>query len=273
MLLNQHFRIRDVLEDVVATELNGDIKADYNYLRRRFWLEDAEGEKVTSIADPREINDWAVTIDNTLTANTGLNEEPNVLSYYSKAEKTDVYGDLYLFNDNGSFFVLKTRFDRKAGDETYENYVIKLYDPLKDLGLKNDDEKQLVNVNNSIYTVTSIYEFLTLKDKRNFELIDATTANGWVAGNGTNGFAVGVTADGVYTLSFAHTMKYLTEVSDETKARISFDETTGKLTYDNTLQTQLANPIDIELTINVEYPWGTRSQAVVVEFYNKPVGE
>lgn len=274
VLLNQHFRIRDVLNDVVVTDLKGNIKEDYSYLRRQFWLENADGEKVTEIPDPRNFNpDWKVIIDNALTADTPFNEEPNILSYYSKAPQTDVYGDLYLFNDNGSFFVLKTRFDRKAGDETYENYVIKLYDPLLDLKLTNDNEKQLINVNNSITTVTSIYEFLTLKDKRQKELIDAKTANGWVIGNNTNGFATGVTTDQVYSLSFTHKMDYLTEVSDETKARISFDEKTGKLTYDNTLQTQLANPIDIKLAISVEYPWGTRTADVVVEFYNKPVGE
>ena len=272
VLLNQHFRIRDVLNDVVVTDLKGVIKDEYSYLRRQFWLENADGDKVTSIADPRGINDWAVVIDNALTADTPFNEEPNILSYYSKAPQTDVYGDLYLFNENGSFFVLKTRFDRPAG-ETYENYVIKLYDPLLELKLTNDNEKQLINVNNSIKTVTSIYEFLTLKDKRQKELIDASTANGWVIGNNTNGFATGVTSDAVYSLSFDHEMEYLTEVSDETKARISFDEVTGKLTYDNTLQTQLANPIDIKLTIKVEYPWGTREADVIVEFYNKPVGE
>ena len=273
VLLNQHFRIRDVLNDVVVTDLKGVIKDEYSYLRRQFWLENAEGEKVASIADPRNFNpDWKVIIDNALTDETPFNEEPNVLSYYSKAPQTDVYGDLYLFNENGSFFVLKTRFDRPAG-ETYENYVIKLYDPLLDLKLTNDNEKQLINVNNSIMTVTSIYEFLTLKDKRQKELIDASTANGWVIGNNTNGFATGVTTDAVYSMTFTHTMEYLTEVSEETKARISFDETTGKLTYDNTLQTQLANPIDIKLTIKVEYPWGTRAADVVVEFYNKPVGE
>ena len=280
VLLNQHFRIRDVLNDVVATDLKGVIKDEYSYLRRRFWLENAEGEKVTSIADPRGINDWAVTIDNALTANTGLNEEPNELYYYSKAEKTDVYGDLYLFNDNGSFFVLKTRFDRKAGDETYENYVIKLYDPLqKELKVKNDNEKQLVNVNNSTMTYTSIYEFLSLKDKRGFELIDGTIPEGssipntWVKGDGTNGFDASTTADQVYSLSFTHKMQYLTTVSDETKERIQFNEETGVLTYDNRLHTQLNAPIDIKLSINVEYPWGTRSQEVVVEFYNTPVGE
>ena len=272
VLLNQHFRIRDVLNDVVVTDLKGVIKDEYSYLRRQFWLENADGDKVTSIADPRGINNWAVVIDNALTADTPFNEEPNILSYYSKAPQTDVYGDLYLFNENGSFFVLKTRFDRPAG-ETYENYVIKLYDPLLELKLTNDNEKQLINVNNSIKTVTSIYEFLTLKDKRQKELIDAKTANGWVIGNDKNGFAAGVTTDAVYSLSFDHEMEYLTEVSDETKARISFDEVTGKLTYDNTLQTQLANPIDIKLTIKVEYPWGTREADVIVEFYNKPVGE
>ena len=273
VLLNQHFRIRDVLNDVVVTDLKGVIKDEYSYLRRQFWLENAEGEKVASIADPRNFNpDWKVIIDNALTADTPFNEEPNILSYYSKAPQTDVYGDLYLFNENGSFFVLKTRFDRPAG-ETYENYVIKLYDPLLELKLTNDKEKQEINVNNSIKTVTSIYEFLTLKDKRQKELIDAKTANGWVIGNNSNGFATGVTTDAVYSMTFTHTMEYLTEVSDETKARISFDETTGKLTYDNTLQTQLANPIDIKLTIKVEYPWGTRAADVIVEFYNKPVGE
>jgi hypothetical protein len=170
--------------------------------------------------------------------------------------------------------------------EHYENYVIKLFDPINQFTIKGEQPTK-INVNNSIITETSIFEFLSLKDKRNFELIDAKTENGWVVGNDKNGFAKNVKANDVYSLIFTNQMKYADEnwkpaetqaeidalVSPETQARIKFDVATGKLTYDNTLQTQLAKPINIILAINVEYPWGTRAKEVQVQFYNKPVGE
>ena len=289
VLLNQHFRIREVKTGERCTDNEGVILEDYSFLRRRFWL-DSLGKKVIRIEDPRKEGptkyedwdlanptwavDWAVTIDNALTADTPLNQEPNILAYYSKADQTPVYAYLYIRNDNGAFIRLTTRFDRKseyAPLETYENYVIKKYDPLREIGIKPEVPTR-INVNNSIQTVTSIYEFLTLKDKRDKELIDAAN-NGWVVGDDTNGFAEGVTANAVYNLHFTHTIVYPENLEEETRARFNFDETTGLLTYDNTLQTQLAEPIPVKLTINVEYPWGTRQAEITVEFYNKPVGE
>ena len=314
VLLNQHFRIVDVKKDTVCTNLEGKILdgtgetgADYSYLRRRFWLEDATPALVDSIPDSRTKvatwkgmtegwgAKWAVVIKNPLNDETQPNGEPNEISYYSMDDPTDVYADLYVVNSNGSFVKLVTRFDKpaakliyntdKSKTETYENYVIKLYDPLKELVVPTDVKE--ININNSQVTITSIYQFLSMKDKREFELIDPEN-NGWVKGNVSptapydavvegetpNGFENGYTADKVYDLHFSHNMEYITEnVSPETKNRISFDPATGLLRYQNDLQTQLAEPIDIKLTINVDYPWGHRDGAVTVRFYNKPVGE
>ncbi len=289
VLLNQHFRIVEVATGTVCTDLEGVIKDEYSFLRRRFWL-DSLDKMVVRIEDPRKEGpdkyddwdlanptwavDWAVTINNALTADTPFNQEPNILSYYSKADQTPVYAYLYIMNDNGAFVKLTTRFDRKstyAPLETYENYVIKKYDPLAAIGIKPDVPTK-INVNNSIKTVTSIYEFLTLKDKRGWELIDGST-NGWVVGDDTNGFATGVTADGVYSLHFTHEIEYPEDLEPETRNRFSFDETTGILTYDNRIETQLEVPIPVKLSINVEYPWGTRNAEITLEFYNKPVGE
>ena len=310
VLLNQHFRIVDVKRDTTCTELDGTIiTPKYNYLRRRFWLEkENKGALVDSIADPRRSyvptwkgitenwgKNWAVTIVNPINAETQPNGEPNELSYYSMGDPTNVYADLFLVNSNGSFIKLGTRFDKPAANliyatdktiaETYENYVIKLYDPLKELVAPTDVKE--ININNSQVTVVSIYQFLSMKDKRGFELIDPEN-NGWVRGNVSpnppydavvegedpNGFENQYYANRIYNLHFTHTMAYLSEnVSPETKARITFDPETGLLRYQNDLQTQLAEPIDIQLTINVDDPWGHREGAVTVRFYNKPVGE
>ena len=35
----------------------------------------------------------------------------------------------------------------------------------------------------------------------------------------------------------------------------------------------LNNKLADKLSINVEYPWGTRNAEITLEFYNKPVGE
>ena len=319
VLLNQHFRVVDVLKSieegqkVVCTETAttdeveaGDLTEDYkDILDRVFKLEeDYENPnygqldvhptiQVDSIPDPRNVKEVVVE------AATGVKiDTANVVSYYSESEQEDAVGNLYAVNKNGSKVAMTTNFNRgnatpsprlaEAGVvvEHYENYVIKLFDPINQFTIKGDQPTK-INVNNSITTETSIFEFLSLKDKRNFELIDAKTENGWVVGNNKNGFATGVKANEVYSLIFTNTMKYADEnwvpattqaeidalVSPETQARIKFDVATGKLTYNNELQTQLAKPINIILAINVEYPWGTRSKEVQVQFYNKPVGE
>ena len=308
VLLNQHFRIVDVLKStkdnkVVCTEIAGtdstaagDLKAEYkDILARIFKLEEPGhvGEQVDSIPDPRNLKEVVVPAATGVVIDTN-----NVVSYYSESPEEDAVGNLYAVNKNGSKVAMTTNFNRgnatpssrlaEAGIvvEHYENYVIKLFDPINQFTIKGEQPTK-INVNNSIITETSIFEFLSLKDKRNFELIDAKTENGWVVGNDKNGFAKNVKANDVYSLIFTNQMKYADEnwkpaetqaeidalVSPETQARIKFDVATGKLTYDNTLQTQLAKPINIILAINVEYPWGTRAKEVQVQFYNKPVGE
>ncbi len=308
VLLNQHFRIVDVLKStkenkVVCTEVEttdnvqaGDLTADYkDILSRVFKLEEPGhvGEQVDSIPDPRNLKEVVVPAATGVVIDTN-----NVVSYYSESPEEDAVGNLYVVNKNGSKVAMTTNFNRgnaapsprlaEAGIvvEHYENYVIKLFDPINQFTIKGEQPTK-INVNNSIITETSIFEFLSLKDKRNFELIDAKTENGWVVGNDKNGFAKNVKANDVYSLIFTNQMKYADEnwkpaetqaeidklVSPETQARIKFDVATGKLTYDNTLQTQLAKPINIILAINVEYPWGTRAKEVQVQFYNKPVGE
>ncbi len=302
VLLNQHFRVVDVKNKVVCTDAKGVLSEDYSYIRRRFWLENKNEEtgaydvKVIRIEDPRKEGEnkypdwsltdpvwaqpWAVTVDNELDADTEPNQEANVVAYLSEAPFTNVYGNLYIMNENGSFIRLTTRFDRPAGDltqvdpahpvETYENYVIKLYDPLRELTVKNDDPKQIINMNNSMIEAVSIYEFLSLKDKRDWELIDG---DGWVVGTGTNGFVAGKSVADVFDLHFSHSIEFISQVAPETMARIHFDQATGILSFDSDFETQLARPIDVELKINVEYPWGTRSATVVLEFVNIPVGE
>ncbi len=298
VLLNQHFRIVDVLKStkdnkVVCTEVEttgnvqaGELTEDYkNILSRVFKLEEPGhiGEQVDSIPDPRNLKEVVVPA-----AIGVVIDSNNVVSYYSKSPEEDAVGNLYVVNSNGSKVALTTNFNRGAAApsprladagvvvENYENYVIKLWDPLMEIEPKDDVSAQ-INVNNSIITETSIYQFIKLKDKRGKDLIDYKQTDaghyGWVKGNNKNGFATGVYTNDVYSLIFTNEMEYVSEVSPETQARIAFDSTTGKLTYDNTLQTQLATPIDIKLTINIEYPWGTRSKTVMVQFYNKPVGE
>ena len=352
VLLNQHFRVVDVLKTlenieagqdpkvakVVATEIvsvegsettdpetgevtsvepvvGGDLKPEYkDVLGRVFKLEEPGhvGDTVSFIADPRAeeqpelITALEEKIGNDIKVGVSIDED-NVVSYYSESEAEDAVGNLYLINSNGSMVTLTTNFNRgdktpsdrlaKAGVvvEHYENYMIKLFDPLRQIEAPEDVQK--INVNNSIITSTSIYQFIQLKDKRDYNLIglvedgEDEDANpvyryGWLKGNvdpatklsvnedeDPNGFEDGVTTDQVYSLIFTNELEFLSEVSPETQARIKFDEETGELTYDNTLQTQLATPIDMLLKVNIEYPWGTREAAVKIQFYNTPVGE
>mgnify|MGYP003290716560 CR=1 FL=1 len=276
VLLDQHFRVRKQKGGDQVTNLDGTIKDEYSYLHREFVLEN-NGVEVKEIADPRN----AAKADSVAQA-TGVKVADNIVEYYSMSEYTDVYGHLYAkIPENGAIMPLVTRFDKpnttwpvevnQVADEDYTKYAIKLYDPLKELNAP--EETQEVNINNSVVRPTSIYDFLSLKDKRDKELIDGKSANGWVLGDDENGFKAGVTADEVYSLTFTNTMEFESTVSAETKARIKFDAQTGKITFDNTLQTQLAEPIIVKLGIKVEYPWGQRKAEVSVKFYNTPVGE
>lgn len=266
VLLDQHFRVIDYKNEAVCTELTGELKPEYSFLSRIFKLEEPNGTQVDEIADPRNIP--TVTVPDA----TGVKVANNIVEYYSKSAQEDVVGNLYAVNENNSKVALTTAFNgSKVSAEDYSNYVIKLYDPLQ--AITYPEEVQKLNINNSQVFETSIYEFLSLKDKRGYEIIDAKQLKGWVLGNGNNGFEAGVYTNDVYKLVFTNKMTYTSEVSPETKNRISFDVETGKLTYKNELQTQLAEPIDIELAINVEYPWGTRTANVKVQFYNQPVGE
>ena len=287
--LDQHFRIREVATDSVCTNLDGTIKEAWQFLVREFTLEDPNGTPVESIADPREGE------ANEVAAATGITMEADQLSYYSMTDSVDVYAGLAITNSNQSLMPLTTRFDVESympfnkATEGYQNYVVKKYEPLQELTKRDDVEIEgegtlespyMINVNNSIKTVTSIYDFLSLLDKRGHETIDPTTDDGWVIGDDENGFAEGVSVVTLYGLQFTHSMEYVDEVSPETQSRISFDTKTGKLTYDNVLQTQLAEPIRVALSIKIDYVWGQRGydeegsiMPIYVEFYNKPVGE
>ena len=356
VLLNQHFRVVDVLKTVanveagqpvkdakvIATEIvsvegsettdpetgevtsvepvtGGDLRPEYKpILSRIFKLEEPGhvGDTVSFIADPRaaEQPELIAKLEEMINpVKMGVTiDADNVVSYYSESTEEDAIGLLYGVNSDGSKVKMVTNFDRasvaepsakaaerleKAGVavENYENYVIKLFDPLRDIVAPED--VQQINVNNSIITHTSIYQFITLKDKRDYDLIGVSevgedqtgapyTLYGWITGNvdpttkkavvedeEPNGFEDGVKTNEVYSLVFTNELEYVTEVSPETKARINFNEETGELTYNNTLQTQLAVPIDMILKVNVEYPWGTKAAAVKVQFYNKPVGD
>lgn len=286
--LNQHFRVvkgtgadKATITDVETGELPAD-----EPIEREFWLEVPNADNV--LADASHVDDprpeagvtgskrpaGAVGID----LNNG-EEIDNILKYYSKQDQIDVIGRLFAVNSNdetSNRIELTTSFNRVPGTENdYSPYVVKKYDPITDFKVLYEnnsvDNPISIPVNNSIKTETSIYKFISLKDKRGFELIDNKNGT-WLAGNGSNGFAEGTTTDGIFGLEFASTYEYITPgISPETQSRIKFDTKTGVLTYNNVLQTQLQKDIVFKLGINVEYPWGTRTSEVYVMFTNAPI--
>ena len=322
--LAQHFRIRDNHKDedgeVLGTVCTvddpekyegkelGDLKDEYSYLVRQYYLEDPNGNVLDAddiVVDPRNEETTVIAGADGIVINRDEDTQTDTLRYYSMTDSIDVYATLFVKNANGSMVQMITRFDREATSapvETYENYVVKKYEPLKALTKKDvsdkfagagtaDDPYQVI-VNNSLKTETSIYEFLSLLDKRGYETIDPTNVDGeypgWVIGNGKNkdneeepgnGYDKGlcVADPDLYGLQFSHSMEMITEVSPETQSRIKFNEKNGVLSYDNTLQTKLAQPIVIKLSILIDYIWGQRGYEgdgdIYVEFTWKEVGE
>ena len=48
---------------------------------------------------------------------------------------------------------------------------------------------------------------------------------------------------------------------------ITFDETTGILTFDASKDLTLVEPVDVKLTVSVDYTWGTKTSEITVTFF------
>lgn len=175
----------------------------------------------------------------------------HIINYGGRDKHVYVVGDLYLVDSDGFNKVkLTTRFDTI---DAYKNFEVKKYNPIGDF-IGGTAEIEVIDVKN--YTI-DVLKLFKLSDYRNgrttYELIDAE--DGWVVGDGENGYALDRDVRDVYDLKVNYTL-----VNQElpTELRIAhghFDEETGILTFVNDGNLILFEDITVPVTLTIEHKW------------------
>lgn len=176
----------------------------------------------------------------------------NKLFYQGRDASVRVKGTLVLENTNGVKTVLPTNFD--AGQK-YANYYVKQYNLVGHLQSKN---LNIIISKSEAKTYTYyLMNQLTLQDVRGFDLIqhgelvkdtdrEVTWSNAnWTEGDGTNGFATGYGAAGIYGLD---NPVYILTIPEQLQSVLTFEEATGKLVYNN--NNALTETKTVELNVN-----------------------
>lgn len=191
----------------------------------------------------------------------GIEMKDNVLSYCGKADYVDVMGNLYIVNDNASRVQLPTNFD---ADHIYSTYVVRKYDPIGEFSVVANPR---IDVIDSREYPVNILDYVTLKDNRDGRAAYDLIADGeWVVGNGLNGYADRLKVVDIYGLKVTYG-KDDAWVPASVKKFITFDETTGILTFDASKDLTLVEPVDVKLTVSVDYTWGTKTGEITVTFF------
>lgn len=281
--LDQLFRVvkgsganREVITEVAPDKL-GQLKGAYaDTLDRYFVLLDKNGKQVSEIADIRPFATDAFFGWQAPTDTIGIYVDRDTLSYVAANPDVHVAGVLnYKFGAaHNNRMPIATTFERKgANGEIYDKFYVTKYDPIGEFTVTSGEEVR--KINNAIVDRLSIYDFMTLKDIRGRNLIVAnpsSAASPWVVGNAStsssnNGFANGRRVDEVYNLVVKNSCTFDTAMSPEVQARFDFDEATGVLTYDNTVQATLAAPVKCTLKVSIQYPWGQTEEKSKVVVY------
>ncbi len=202
----------------------------------------------------------------------GITLTNNVLSYQGKTPEVPVTATLAIANSNNTMIVLPTAFD---GDGAYSDYVVKKYDPLMSLTTDDENGYVYVPVGDELSYNVKVLKFFNLFENRDGKkgLVDLIDNEGnWTVGDDNNGLAMNVTGQSLYGLNTNYSG--VTIPADYTNI-ISWqkNDQEGVLTFDNTNQIDLANPIVIPVTFAVDYTWGYYDATVKVVFYNPNNGK
>lgn len=195
-----------------------------------------------------------------ITIDTATNE----ISYNGAAEYVDVAGRLYIVNSNGTKVELPTSFA-----DHYKDYRVNKFDPIRvgntKLTKKQDVEYAekydipIAELINTDATALNLYDYRGM-----FALM---TGGNWVSGG--NGFSNA--ADVIYGLktNWSWKVEQLPAEMAAIKNCISFDNTTGVLTFDNSAQLELVKPVEVTVTFTIDYTWGSKEFTAVVKFQQK----
>lgn len=197
----------------------------------------------------------------------GVTIANNSVNYDAKPEYVDVFGQLYVTNDNGAKHRLATSFD---GEGKYSTYKVVKYDPITE----PSDVQKAIPVTSAIEYTYNLFELIDLRDYRDgyttYSLIDPKTG-AFVIGDGTNGFANGTIVKNIYSLEHYWSAEFTSEDKDltveEIKKYVKLDSSTGILKFDNTHELNLVKPIKVKATLVITTPWSDHDVNVFVEFY------
>lgn len=184
------------------------------------------------------------------------------LIYMDSAAKVDVYGSLYVENEDGTRIKLTTAFDDV---DKYGDYIVKNFCPIGEAA----PTVREVSVDNAIEYRINVLENITLGDvrtgaaainKASYALIE----NGaWVVGDGTNGFEFGKSVVDIYGLAIDWDWG---EDSAPAEARqwINWDEATNELVFDNkTAHLELFEEFTVPVTLSIHNVWLEKTDIVV----------
>lgn len=195
----------------------------------------------------------------------GITITNNEIAYNGAAEYVDVAGRLYIVNSNGTKVELPTSFA-----DHYKDYRVNKFDPIRvgDTTLEKIQpveyaQKYDVPVAELINTDATALNLYDYRDGM-FALM---TGGNWVSGG--NGFDS--PADVIYGLktNWSWKVEQLPAEMAAIKNCISFDNTTGVLTFDNSAQLELVKPVKVTVTFTIDYTWGSKEFTAVVTFQQK----
>jgi hypothetical protein len=238
-------------------------------LNAAFSVQDEDGKTLTAeeleevgldVVFVVEDNNTAVEID-----------ENNILYYYSNAAQINVRGELYRINkDTGERTTrISTKFDNNG---EYANYVVKAneFGPLDTPYTTQDTASIKITVGSKGLFRIYLLDYIYLHDYREgnptYSLVDSAT-HALLIGNGTNGYANGVSVADMYKITIT------TKISNSTDGEIIKFEDLGNCPTVTLDTTNLPNGMDkdykCDAEVKITTPWVSYKVPLKVRFYKK----
>ena len=194
-------------------------------------------------------------------------DENNMLYYYSSLSQTNVRGELYKVNaEAGSKTRITTKFDN---DGMYANYVVKTgkFVPFSKPSAKSQTASTNIQVGDKGVFRIHLLDHINFHDFREnsttYSLIDTNT-HSLLIGNGSNGYASGVSVAEMYKINVTATM------SDSNSEIITLDNSNNSpaIVLDTTT---LPNGMDKDYKCNaivtIDSPWVSYDIKLIIRFY------
>ena len=201
--------------------------------------------------EKNELNELGITLEFAIDGEykgISIRNDKITLDYMGYAPSVGVNGTLKVGE-----IIKRTAFNEYNG-----NYKVNKYDPIGNFVVGKTDVIY-TSLGQESYTVNALH-YASLKDIRGRELINKASMDNnepWVIGDGTNGFAQGVNAGSVFSLS---AIEYSYAITDKAgnavnylDKNVKFDN--GVLKFNNMNNLKLQEDIYVTVAVAVSYPW------------------